>query len=167
MLEYRSEQQTRWRYRQQTESYHDKSHHGTAAEGNRSIPCQVLSVLRWQYEPSIGSRLHTEKPGQSAEETTRKECGTKPTGFCNFQYVSHEGEDDGEHHKDDGHHLVLLLLEDKPSHLFFTCAAISFILSVPSSPSDHRRKKNHAIPNATTLAIGMSQNTNGMLFITV
>ena len=27
------------------------------------------------------------------------------------------------------------------------------------------RKKNHAIPNATTLAIGMSQNTNGMLFI--
>lgn len=27
------------------------------------------------------------------------------------------------------------------------------------------RKKNHAIPNATTLAIGMSQNTNGILFI--
>ena len=44
---------------------------------------------------------------------------------------------------------------------------ISLILSVPSSSFIMERKKYHAIPNATMLAIGMSQKTNGMLFITV
>ena len=50
---------------------------------------------------------------------------------------------------------------------FLTCSAISFIRSVPSSSFIIERKKNHAIPNATTLAIGISQKTKGMLFITV
>ena len=48
---------------------------------------------------------------------------------------------------------------------FLTCSAISFIRSVPSSSFIIERKKNHAIPNATTLAIGISQKTKGMLFI--
>lgn len=46
-----------------------------------------------------------------------------------------------------------------------TCRAISFILSVPSSSSIIWRKKNHAIPSATTDATGTSQNTLGMFIL--
>ena len=50
---------------------------------------------------------------------------------------------------------------------FLTCDAISFIRSVPSSSFIMVRKKYHAIPNATMLATGISQKTNGMLFINI
>lgn len=48
---------------------------------------------------------------------------------------------------------------------FLTCAAISIMRSVPSSSFIMEQKIYHAIPRATTLAMGISQKTDGMLFI--
>ena len=120
---------------EQTESYHDKSHHGTAAEGYLQSLVKSCTSPMSCTRRSIGSRFHSEEACQSGEETTRKECERNPR-ILHFQHVSHEGEDDGEHHEDDGHHLVLLL---EISHRTFSYMRRNLFHSVGSLIFLHHR----------------------------
>ena len=100
---------------EQAETYHRKTHHGAATEGNLQTGIHALAGSIGCTGRGVCGGLHAKESCQTGEETTGEE-GKRHPGILNVKSVSHESKECTKHHEDDTDYLVLLL---KVSHSTF------------------------------------------------
>ena len=93
---------------EQSESYNDQTHYGSAAESNLQSFVQTCTRSVGSTCRRISGGFHAKEACQSGEQSAREESKRNPR-VLHFQHVSHKGKHNGKHHKDNCHNLILLL----------------------------------------------------------